>query len=689
MVYISIVGTQIMAVLNPLLAILGEKDDSENRRIILLVTMEKTRGGADDIGWRRIEDMIALLAKSYGVQEHEVTIEVISDSMSTDARARQPAHEALKKALSNLKDRKMFFNVAGGMNFQIAACLAVIAEMEMLEGIRFLYPESTAVHEIVFAGTKARRRILPLPSPVPVLVLQGSPWQLGTGDDSPFLRSVCTNSNVEPPEHVMRHVTMGGIDFDWVWNSGNELSFLKVFDRAARRDKSNEDRLIDERKLIDWSCRRIGSGELFHRRVLVLTDIIEAAERFAQESQGKIEVAFVSSKDARGFKNSFARRSVSVSGSINLNCIYNKTEPETRFSKGLLVALGRDILPTLIALWSHSPDTVRFLYTPGIDIIDRYVKAITQHEKLLPTKAVEFWPVSISGIEAVDMKQMTCEEIELDITPGPKSMTLFPILWLSGRKGSTWSIDTKSQQIRSIMPQGYHKRLSGPDPLTILRLSGQTIKREGATKAEILQKKHLYSQILFFIKSAFQEEISLSEFPHGDQGIHLNAATYTLHGHNQGQICFKEGPTITWNLNQSKWFEELIGYAFIAAGADDVRVRIQTAWTEGRQAALEQKHQGVHRTDIDVVARFAGNYFVVECKSGKRARVRRVTGGVSAVANLFGRFAVPLVAHLDHHGEPVEIGGVYMFGYRTFVDSVALNDLIGRSVADRRTTGTH
>ncbi|MFP4350975.1 MAG: hypothetical protein ACLFQY_22015 [Desulfococcaceae bacterium] len=140
------------------------------------------------------------------------------------------------------------------------------------------------------------------------------------------------------------------------------------------------------------------------------------------------------------------------------------------------------------------------------------------------------------------------------------------------------------------------------------------------------------------------------------------------------------------------WAERLIGYALLKCGADEVQVRMRTRWSEAMEAELEKRgiSSKTHRTDMDAVARFGADYFLVESK----AMGTEVEGNLpedialrtEAVSRLFGRFGVPLVCYLHYDGEPFVINRVNIFGYRTLSNIDALKALLQKAIGERRKT---
>lgn len=124
----------------------------------------------------------------------------------------------------------------------------------------------------------------------------------------------------------------------------------------------------------------------------------------------------------------------------------------------------------------------------------------------------------------------------------------------------------------------------------------------------------------------------------------------------------------------------------LKCGAHHVRVRLRTKWSINAERTLNILHgKDVFKSDIDVVARFSGIYYVISCKAGKNVRPKKTVAEVQAVATLFGRFAIPLFARLKYSGKPYEIDKTYVFGPETFTDIKAMKALLLEAASKQKT----
>lgn len=666
MVYISLVGTQVMAVLNPLLVLMEQNKKPD--KVELLAT-QKSCPNAKDIKQFLID------SKQYSANNIDIT--KISRSNEADKEGKAPAHEAVKTKISDLDH--FFFNVAGGMNFQIAACIYEINPEKCL----FLYPESQGIYAISLRKGKIEHAIYNLPKPIDVLKIQGTKYEIiGGAQDHEFLTFAKNKCGVNLPNNAIRHLQISNVVFDLAWNTGNELKFLKVIHSSQEYNKKDAYYLREARKVINLALNREQFGELYHRKIAILTNHPLVAERIRDEGAGKIVIIDSTAENAfcnimRNFLIDLRAESVRGSG------ISSDTGNSSNNDSILYVPLGKDITPTLITLWSHKPHTVNFLYTPNDSTIICYKDAIFKNKKLLPVTSVSFYPVSIAGHEILDIPSLAGSKIEINITPGTKGQTAFLSLWAKAHSAKIFSIETNERMLRQI-PHGTTKAAYAPPLLMYLKLSGVKVKHGGENKPSLLKDSNLFDGIINFLEAALSEFESLKGFPNTAvslQEMKFNPindkAVITFNSSNKRKL--------QWSLKNNEWFEKLIGYILSKCGADDVRVRIRTGWSETTESYLQGKYgKSPHKTDIDVAACFKTNYYVVSCKSGKKDDEGKITTEISAVSSLFGRFAIPLVAYLQYEGEPYKHNGVYIFGFKTFLNTEKMKSLIDIAIKEKQ-----
>lgn len=638
MIYLSIAGTQSLAVLNPLLSLL--KQGKRPERAVFLAT-ERSENTANSIK--------KFLIASHGFNDNTVEIIPISDSLES-VGDRKPAQEVVKE----LENEEVFFNLAGGMNFQITACAFTVN----LDNSAFMYPDSECVHLIKIGQGGLSHEKLALPDPVDVLKLQGVKFEKCREERHKFLSFILGECKIQLPEGTQEHIKIGDVVFDCVSNKGNNLKFLKVIHKS-KGDKRLDNYFLNEaRKVIALANSREDFGELFHREILVLTNHKIVEEHINREGQGKVTAEFLAEEKFLPYTCAHMKqffygtpaysyiRGRHVTENTGVNKIGNST---------LFVTLGEDILPGLIALWSHKPAKVCFLYTPDNEHILAFKNSILANKNLLPVREVSFYPVSLLGYEIFDFP-ISDENIEVNVTSGTKAQGFFLSLFAREKNGEVYSLNTRTQRVEQIFPESGETKgsLQAPAPVMFLKLKGEDVLEYGVDKGALMKEKNLYENLRISIRNKGGGGVNGRRFPEGGE-----------------------------------WFEKFIGYIMAECGANDVQVRVRTKWSEGTRRYLEEKYKRevLHRTDMDVIARFNSNYYIIECKSQKKiGNTKVIADKMKADAPLFGRFTIPLIAHLHHKGEPQNINGVYVFGPETFTNYDAMRSLLEKALTEKKTT---
>lgn len=620
-IFLSLVGTQVMGVLNPLLAL--RKAGHTPLGIRLLPTAKTIP---------RAEAIRDYLVQS-GTPAENILIIRVSGSVTDDEDENPPAHAALRHIEADCPGQGHFFNLAGGMNFQVGAC---VLEADPARWA-FLYPESTGVNLVRLdnaGGKRYAHYLLPLPEPIDVLSLQAIDSREAPPleeHEKKFLNwTLKTKCPIPDPDG--KPLVIGGFKFARVWNTGNELKFLALIHKPAGENQRKPRYYTDmARYLIALCARRDGFGELYHRRVALLTNIGTIAERVQDEGGGKIAGLFSEDETfvekTRAFFGPPAAHHP-LPAKANFPLCGNRGETL------LHVPLGKDITPTLVALWSHRPSAVNFLYTPGDPVVEISRESISRNTGTLPLRpgGVFFTPVSLGGKEILDLEiPPSGARAEVNITPGTKGQAAFLALWAKTAGAGIFTIETASRSITEI-PSGEAREARAPRPIAYLVLSGFKLQSHGADREALLSDASVQSAL---------DDLA---------GVPV------------------DGPL----------FEKIIGLVMARCGADDVRVGVKTGWAEETTRHLRKVYGASHMTEIDVVARFRAAYYVVSCKSGSTENIRmaQATRETAAMARLFGRFAVPLVALLDYTGDSWVNNGVCCFGPKTFTDLEKMKRLL-------------
>lgn len=674
--FISLVGTQVMAELNPLLAIMNSKE--KPGRIILLpteMTLEK-----------------ALTIKNFLVAkklkgEEDMEVEIISKDSNPDTDGRRPAHEIVGEKVAGAD--RFYFNIAGGMGFQIVYCINVIDPEKCV----FIYPEREGVIQINLVKDGVKKRMLPNPDPVDILMLQGIKTEKEEKEENKeaddllksFFRDIKFDPDLIDKYTVAKNVKIAGIHFVRIWNMGNVLRFLTIIDK---KNYNSEAILRKTRELIGFAYTREKLSELYDRSIGVITNNKLVAERLRTEGMGKIDVIEWhrqgredAHKSLKKFLNYEAQNYL-----LSTRTLTEETGKHSNKSKALYLSLGKDPLPSLLSIWSHKGiKDVHFLYTPHDEEIERLKEGIISNKQLIPGGRLFFHPVSITGTEILNLKpESDVKETEVNLTPGTKSHRAFLAIWAKRHNARIFTIENKKRKLLSI-DGTTEVPISGLDPFHLLQLKGMDIKEKGKSIEWIKDNKNYYQKLMGFIKIILQNN-KLNDFP--QKKIKFEELVYEYfdekneYGIVRWHNSFRDNLRIDFSGGQ--WFEGLIGYVMYLCGAEHVRVRMRINWENSISGHLQKQYTKPFKTDIDVACSLEGTYYVISCKSGNTETKTKEATEIMAVSKNFGRFAIPLVALLKHEKEPDKINGVYFFGPRTFTHIENMKELLKKARREAR-----
>jgi hypothetical protein len=686
--YISLIGTQSMGVLNPLLALVEQ--DRKPDKIYLLPT-RMTRGKADTMKQFLVLELFS---------EQQIQIVPISNTLAPDDNG-PAAQQAVGDILSRDAEGPIF-NIAGGMNFQIAACVQSISPKRCT----FIYPELAKVSVILVENDEiVSSESLPLPSPVDVFALQGIQVEKlkSKSADHIFLEQFFKNNRFDLPADALKNVIIRNVqsghevNFDLVWNSGNHLNFLKGV-TAGNKARSPKEYLKVVRAINTVATNREFFSELYDRKIGVLTDHALINERIQKESENKVTAFFLNRKSSpwmlkmalNDFFNDLPVSEKKVS-EIEIDSV--ETGNKKSGNDLLVISLGTNIVPSLIALWSHNPKHVCFAYTPGNDLIDNFKKNIIAQKKILPVETVSFYPVSVTGTEILDIEISEDHEALVNITPGTKGHNTFLTLWAMKHGGRIFSLNNAAKTYQQI-PEGASGVQKIPTIIPYLKLRGIRVKNYGADKGLIKQQEVQHERILDFLKMMDREGVPVTNFYQKTVTL-KKAGAKSVYYHKKQEVRLSQSgkSNMTFSVRLNEWFEALTAYVLVKCGIRDVQVRFRSAWSKPVEEHLVEKFKTEKNfvppfmSDVDVIATLDNNYYVISCKATKKHNADDFTAEASAFARLFGRFAIPMLCYLKYDGQPYNTyNGVYIFGYKTLCDTDKMKALLGTALADRRNT---
>lgn len=676
MVFISLVGTDAMGVVNALLAV--STHCGLPAQVWFLGTekaLDSFKGALDFIATqRRFADTVF---KFY----------LVSDSLTRDASGNPPVHEELKNRVAGTNE-KMVFNIAGGMNFQIPASVQVIGDHVRL----YTYPQFDGVH--LFERTadgRVTNTLWPLPDPVDVLGIQGVDHSVGNcrPENLRLITGALASVGVKKlPERCRFNLCVAGIDWEMVWNEGNTLVFCKLARGIGKPEDFRNQiaaRLTDRRQM----------GDLYHRKIALFCH--KEKDRYVVEHAGKtlnkVNSFIYEGKTAaqiQPYLGNLIRKAVGllpktmhrIPARIERQVIDVKTAMNC--VNALVVFLGTDSLGTLKAIWSHQPDLLILLYTRDVLPVRKRKEAFEKNVRFIPAKRVVFEPVDFTGSALLEMPVPVADRIAVNISPGTKSHAFFMSLWARRNRAEIYSFDNMSASVQSISTDsGLKQKL--PDPLVYLRINGEEIRSSWGDGRKLYKQKADLKGLIRFIDLIHDDSRKIKCFPR--ERIETENAVFSLGTTDTGRIAFSDRKDpIAVSLRNNIWLEKLVGYMMMLCGASHVAVGTKVRWRAENEARLFESHGHLpHINDYDVIAALGGSYIMIECKSGGGA-LKDAVSQTNGLAKTLGRFTLPMLCRFNYQGPPKEQSGVWVFGHRTLTDTVALKALIDQAFEVRRTT---
>lgn len=657
MIFVSIVGTQIMAVLNPLMA--SKARYSDVNEVCLLATA-KTVSTANRIK--------TYLVHSGMFPDGSVTVQTVANGMITDRNGNQPPHEVVQAMSSH---NQILFNLAGGMNFHVAACIAALD----MDEIVFVYPENNEINLFSIRDGKFSSYPCPIPTlDVDVLSLQGVIYnQVADQKRSLAFDRFLNSRRVTLPVGTLRNVWIGGVLFDAVCNSNNVMQFL-IFQTPVGSGKD------EARQIIGTAEDRKCWGELYTRTITVVSSNPSFVRRLKSEGRGK--VVAMRPQMFKGVLDGQIPVSLPASSDFVIAPDHMTGEPPV-----LVTAIGRDVLPTLIAIWSHQPKTVYLVYTPDSGDVVAIQQAILKYISLLPPRTVKFVPVTLLAKELLHFEpEEKNVRIEVNITPGTKSQCAMLAAWAENHGAVIYSIDNPFGVCRPLKSSDEKLyKVQSPNPADVIKLSGHELKSEDIRDWSKEKNREMERRRFEFLKACTDSRVSIKALFNGTEKASFDYK-YKITD-NEFDVTF-HGKQVSFDKKNGFWFESLVGYILGECDADDVHLNVATKWDAATAEYLftRRGERPKFKSEADVVARFGTTYYAVSAKAGKNVSTFSAIAEIKAVATLFGRFSIPVLAKLYHAGDPLEQNGVWVIGPATLFDQAKMGIFLSEVKRSRRTT---
>ena len=660
--YISLIGHQFMATLNPLLVLLRMDGRSlrEERNDILVVLLATTGKSADFA--RRMETLLSNICR--------VRVQLVSISLVTDNPDLCPVQDAVVNWVEKYAQAEIFFNLAGGLGFHIPACALALSGYD---AIKYLYPEFSAVRLYARkgAGSNALRlmEVLSIPS-FPLAYLfesQGLEFRKAeSGKLHPVLRRWLNDFDLQLPRSAQPNLIVSGICFDVVFNSANTLCLLKVM----TAEKGNQTQ--DIREIIAAVATRKSLGDLFHYKILILTDSKFVAERFRTESSGKIEVV--------RYGNPYALKKLKPRLQSFFSPPAVKDKPEKPLSRPPLAGdcgngdvlytfIGRSAMPTLKAIWSHKAARTCLLYTEEDQRVRFFKENFQRYSKIIPSR-LEFVPISFHARELEDFVPPENESFVVNITPGTKLQAFFlaRMAWRCNRE--VFSLDRDTLSLIYGRSSDAEKKICSPELEDYIKLTIDSSKISYAADFRNVTDENSL-EVLFKLFRNMRNCITC--FYGKSKPGKLYGDTFFKRTKERFTVKWN-GKTYRFNTNPNTWFEHFVSYG-VCRMIDGAKVllSLQTSWNQADNVAT-------FRSESDVCVKVENRYYLISCKSGRfilgKDEQRRAALEIKATSVALGRMVIPLLAVLGFDGDfPEVVEGVYMFGHKTLTEKEALKKL--------------
>lgn len=673
--FLSLVGTQAMGTLQPWLAFAREYPGSP--ACLLTTKFEKVRSVAE-----RLCDVAR--DRNLG----EVTLVSIPDGLDGEKSAPAVMRELAEKVQN--QGGRVFYNVDGGMNYMIAACVLA------LEPYAPVLIQASQSRIVVHDTATSETAQWPLPDALPVRTLfelQGKSPVIddpnNTDETNNLVLRFCRRGNVSLPNTCVSRVHVDNICFDLVWNPGNNrLHFLKDNRFPPTQDK---ERKIMERSLAHFATDRERSAQLYDRSISVLVQNGKSEERLLKESDGKINVINV---------NGWQEESSLMRAPL-VKLLDRKAHPIKKqiFSppaactdapladNTLVVCVGTNLPPTLRAIWSHQPRHLVLCYTektPAIKADAKHLARLAEDQGI----SVRLASVSIEGrFDPLLPPPEKGAHVHVNITPGSKGQGAMLILWAKQHNCAIWSLDTGSGCcVPLFAPHGEQPLpFRSCDPAVQFWAEGLDLLEDGLSETDLTPDMPLMEGLLSFMRAALKEgkekEVMRSSVTAGGMTLHEPKP-------ERWELCV-DGQACGFDLRGGEWFEKLAGVAFLRAGADHVRVRMRLPWNEKNERKIFEKHnihERPHRLDLDVVATWNGDTILVSCKSSPKETVKPAAQEALHTGANLGRFSLRMLAHMGVEKAYIR-EGVMVLGWRELCQPEVLRDLVDQLRETKRTLG--
>lgn len=547
----------------------------------------------------------------------------------------------------------IIFNLDGGMGYAVAGM------MPLLDACQASVVACNSACAWIMALADGKPRQLAQPDPLPVrelLALQGIGWEEATPDEdlSVELRKA------GQPKNSLEHVRIGSVFFDVVWNSpGNRIAmFANLADLASKYDNERKKCLAELRNLTKWAATRNESSHLYDREVHVLCGGQRDEQHVLEESRGKIKTMlkpFRQRDRQELFRQMFAGGAAMPRAKGS-----RKVEDDS-----LVLVLGSDVAPTMLAIASHSKSRIILCHTPdelACRKADRLRKILAAEGKDVKTLQTDISGTLLPGQLSLAGNG---QGVEVNVTPGTKPQRAFLALWAARNGCAIWSVDSRNACLKNLQT-GERRPTLAVDCLSLLEA-----RYEDVRYGDVPEKDELHDLLLASMGKRLKG--NSWNLWQACKGMGLDCARIQSEKDGDGNmLVISKGQNVLGKFDpEGAWLEGLAAYALRRAGARHLHTGVELPWPGGKY----------HRLEMDILATWESSSLMVSCKSMKLDATTEVAVAREAqsMAASVSRFAIPLVccsACDKWHYVEAENLVVPVFGWRELCQPEILRKII-------------
>lgn len=633
--YISVVGTQAMGTLNPLLALLEE---GLQIRSVCLLASEKVEALS-----LRCKDFIEKLGLDVEIEPIAMPHEQNNNALhACDAVAlyAESAHE---------RDERPIYNIAGGTNQMIAQCFMGIAPFKpiLVQALKdtILYDDGTHLRQ------SRAPKVLKAQD---IFSLQGVDVNLQ--DESSFLVDFCKRGKLSLPPSALQNVTLDGEPFDLVWTrANNRLAFL-VSCLGQHLPSDGAERLAHLRRIAHWAATRERSGNMFDRELFAVVDAENSREHLKSNAEGKITIG-----DVQGWKGNpqilreeLATAFVPIVMKPAQPIALKKRNPLSVEADTLILVMGKDPSATLLSIATHKPKHVIICHTQDKSTLEQATR-LRELKESFGLESVRLLPCDYDG--AIIPRCLAAPEepakVHVNVTAGTKGQGAYLMQWALEHGCCAWAVQQATKEavcLAAGLGDGLGATLPSiplhtADSMLLFAVQGKDIDNDDVALGE---NKTLNLALLSFLHASLGTERQDLVF---STSVKVDDTVLWPQSKSSWELILPDKTKHQFSKDGGEWLELLAAQAFCDAGAHCVHARVRENRSAQRAQKIRAKHGDDAPTflkDMDVVGSYGGNFFLVSCKSSmdEHADMASAIAEARAMAKAIDRFTLPLLCHL-------------------------------------------